>query len=59
MPIAKAATRRDVLRLTAFGGVVFASNLLRATAGCSNRSSGAVMTVGAKPGVPRWLAVGA
>lgn len=51
MSIGKAATRRDVLRLTAVGGVVFASNLFRATTGCSSRSS--TPASGPKPGNPR------
>jgi 3',5'-cyclic AMP phosphodiesterase CpdA len=53
MSIAKAATRRDVLRLTAFGGVVFASNLFRGTLGCSSQPSGMPMPTGPKSGVPR------
>jgi 3',5'-cyclic AMP phosphodiesterase CpdA len=53
MSITKAATRRDVLRLTAFGGVVFASNLFRGTLGCSSSKSGAPAAAGPKPGVPR------
>jgi 3',5'-cyclic AMP phosphodiesterase CpdA len=50
MSISKSANRRDVLRLTAFGGVVFASNLFRSVAGCSGGSSGANAP---RPGMPR------
>jgi hypothetical protein len=33
--------RRDILRLMGYGGVVFASSLLRGTTGCSSNSGGA------------------
>ncbi|HLK39562.1 MAG TPA: metallophosphoesterase [Polyangiaceae bacterium] len=53
MPTWNAATRRDVLKLTTLGGVVFASSLLRSTAGCSSDKSAVMGAAGPKPGTPR------
>jgi 3',5'-cyclic AMP phosphodiesterase CpdA len=50
-----AASRRDALKLTALGGVVFASHLLRGVAGCNSSGPGpaAGPTPGPLAGTPR------